>query len=93
MRPWSSSVPLVVLILTRQADLEEFDHLFDEWTEKMPSTGNPIPAAAYTARAKEKLSALEGWLDGFAAEARMRAEAEEYPKARIKEERGVGFKP
>jgi hypothetical protein len=38
------------------------------------------------------LASLAGWLDGYVTEARMSMEAEAYADARVKAERGVGFK-
>jgi hypothetical protein len=35
---------------------------------------------------------MAGWLDGFVQEARMNLEAQACAQARVKEERGVGFK-
>jgi hypothetical protein len=48
---------------------------------------------AYTGRATAALLQMKGWIDGLLREAQMELEAKAYAEARLKQERGVGFKP
>lgn len=48
---------------------------------------------AFTDRAAAALAQLRGWIQGIIDEAEMEANARAYAVAKLKEERGVGFKP
>jgi hypothetical protein len=75
-----------------QEHLDEFRALFQEWSEVRPRSQNDLFGwAAYSNKAREILSRLGGWLDGYVAQAQMQANAEAYVKAKLGEERGVGF--
>jgi hypothetical protein len=71
----------------------EFDAMFP--TEVIFERANPRDdlqdAAAEFNAARLPLSTMAGWLDGFVQEAKMQMEANAYAKARVKEERGVGY--
>jgi hypothetical protein len=69
---------------------EEFDRLFK--SRLGGYGGGPRGEADRFHEAKTTLATLAGWLGGFVEEARLEAEVEAYAKARIKAERGVGFK-
>jgi hypothetical protein len=77
-------------------DRDEFDALFPEKVE-----AGSVPTFFDVLREQERatfyavrslLETLAGWLEGYVQEARMEMEAAEYAKARVKEERGIGFK-
>lgn len=77
-------------------DRDEFDALFPEKVEA-GSVGTLFDVLREGERgtffaARSLLETLAGWLGGYVEEARMAMEAAEYAKARVKEERGVGFK-
>ncbi len=73
---------------------KEFDRLFPATIER--PVNNPGGRLALIAgrfnSARSLLGSMAGWLDGYVQAARMQMEAEAYAQARVKEERGVGFK-
>lgn len=77
-----------------ETELEEFDRLFPKRIEGPRPTGpgNMFGSAKMFNDAKALLGTLAGYLGGYVSEARMQLEADAYAEARIKSERGVGFK-
>jgi hypothetical protein len=76
----------------------EFERLFPAWHRKSTAGSfrdgfDPLEASAATSEARALLGQLEGWLGGFVVEVKMNLEAEAYAKERLKQERGIGFKP
>lgn len=78
--------------------LEEFDRLFPIAAVQPLGAGrgalihSPTAEAQWFNMARALLASLAGWVNGFVEESRMRMEAQAYAEARVKEERGVGFK-
>jgi len=71
---------------------DELDRVCPETLQATGGSRMLLQAARFNA-ARSALSILAGWLQGFVDEARMAMEARAYAEARVKEERGVGFKP
>ncbi len=68
-----------------EEDLEEFDRLFPESFVAL----TPLERFGF---AQTLLASLSGWLGGYVQQARLDQEARAYAEARVKAERGVGFK-
>ncbi len=74
---------------------EEFDKLFPDTlnpSQKAHRQTNPVTDLERYGTAQTLLTSLAGWLGGYVQQARMQAEAEAYAEARVRTERGVGFK-
>lgn len=75
-------------------DVAEFDRVCPENVPSFAANrGVPIQQAGKFHAARGLLEQMAGWLDGYIRKAQMQAEAEAYAAARLKEERGVGFRP
>lgn len=70
--------------------LQEFDGLFPEHIGGFGHS--PRGEAERFHAARSLLASMAGWLDGYVQAARMEMEAQAYAEARVKEERGFGFK-
>jgi hypothetical protein len=71
---------------------DEFDRLFPEQVHR-GSGATPAQMSARTYNeARSLLGSMAGWLQGFIDEARMQNEVQAFAEARVKAERGVGFK-
>jgi hypothetical protein len=70
---------------------EEFARLFPEAANGYGRA--PMEQAKKFHAAKGLLAQLGGWLQGFIDEAELQARAEVYARERVKQKRGVGFKP
>lgn len=68
----------------------EFDRLFPESLGGFPQSQRGDAEKLNAAR--RRLAMMAGWLEGFVKEARMDMEAQAYAAARVREERGIGFK-
>jgi hypothetical protein len=80
-----------VAAIVPSEDREEFDRLFPE---SAGSFGHrPMDKANKYHAAKGLLGQLAGWLRGYVDEAQFQAKADAYARERMKQGRGVGFKP
>lgn len=78
-----------------ETEFEEFDRLFPKRIEgPRPTSGRDMfGSAKIFNEAKALLGTLAGYLGGYVNAAKIELEAEAYAKERVRQERGVGFKP
>lgn len=72
----------------------EFDRLCPPLADSAPPPKTDLFGNdAYTGNAAAALHQAIGWVEGLIKESEMRMNAEAYAQAKLKSERGVGFKP
>lgn len=72
-------------------DIEQFLRLCPEWTQPLGGVQKPGTHARWFNEAKALLASLAGFLDGYVQETQLQINAEEYAKAKVADERGIGF--
>lgn len=83
----------LLLLLDESNLVEEFQRMNPAVPDSRPPVlSNLFAASAYSESYGSALLRMAGWLDGLIQESRMRMEIAALTTARIKEERGTGFR-